>query len=128
MNRKPFTISHRVKNAILWYGTNYTFLRQDKNEYNEPVGDAEGVETIRGIYHANREGFVSLLNTEGAIVKNKLNKGILTFNSDLKVKQGDTVCIESIVHTVTAIEPVLYGDVQIATEISIEEVLNEFEI
>lgn len=128
MNRKPFAVKHRISNAILWHGSNYDFFRKTQNDYGEPVGEKLKIETVRGIYHANREGFVELLNTEGASLKSKLNKGILCYISNPLIEQGDIVYIGAIEHNVVSIEPVMYSDVQIATEISIEEVIYGGEI
>ena len=65
---------------------------------------------------------MELVNTEGASVKSKINKGILCDgDNQLTIQQGDSVTISGSEFHVTAVEPVMYSDEVIAYEISIEE-------
>lgn len=124
MNRTPIAIRHRIANACLWYGTDYNFTRAGVNDYGEPTENFELVQTICGIYHDSRKSFLELVNAESAVVKNKTNRGILCEPCEILIKQGDKVHIDSTDFYVTAVEPVKYGDVVIAMEISIEERIN----
>lgn len=124
MKRTPFAVAHSVSNLILWYGSEYEFNRPDTNEYEEPTEQEHIVEVLQGVYHASQRSFLDLLNTEGVSVKSKTNVGVLTVvSSGNNIQQGDKVAIHSSLYKVTAVEPVLYGGVKIATEISLEEVL-----
>ena len=124
MRRKAFAVSHRIHNAVMWYGKEYEFKRAEKNEFNEPTDKLELVETVRGIYHSSQQSFIDLINTEAASIKSKTNKGILCMaSSGALLKQDDTVEINLVKYKVTAVEPVMYGDVKVATEISLEELV-----
>lgn len=122
MRRKAFAVSHRIQNAVSWYGTEYKFTRNVKNEYGEPTEEPELVEIVQGIYHSSQQSFIELINTEAAKIKTKTNKGILcSSSSGSLLLQGDRVEINFVEYKITAVEPVVYGDVKVATEISLEE-------
>lgn len=122
MVRKAFAVAHRVQNAVSWYGAEYRFTRNSKNEYGEPTEEPELVEIVQGIYHSSQQSFIELINTEAAKIKAKTNKGILCLSSSGSLLlQGDRVEISSVEYRVTTVEPVMYGDVKVATEISLEE-------
>jgi hypothetical protein len=124
MNREPFVVDRKINIALKWYGSSYSFKRRQLNKYREPLGDEIDVQEIVGIYHSSQRNFIELMNTEGASVKSKLNKGIICSSKvDLEIQQGDKVVIDNIDFYVTAIEPVLYNNVVIAQEISLEELV-----
>lgn len=126
MKRQPFAVAHKINNAISWYGTNYSFQRDSVDDYGEPTGEFEVVETVQGIYHSSRKSFVELIGSEAANTKSKANKGIMCMKSDGKLlKQKDFLIVGDLKYEVTAVEPIIYCDVELAREISLEEVLNE---
>ena len=122
MKRTPFAVYRRVRLAIDWYGSDYKFKRDIKDNYGESINAYQDIQKITGIYHHSEKSFVELINVDGASVKSKINKGILCDgNSKLLIQQGDLVEIGGTLYSVTAAEPVLYGDKAIAWEISVEE-------
>lgn len=124
MKRQPFTLSHRINNAISWYGTEYAFLRNSKNDYNEPTGEPETVEVLQGIYHSSQKSFIDLIGSEAASVKSKINKGILCKPSDgTLIKQDDYIIVNSLKYKVTSIDSIVYCGIEAAKDISLEEVL-----
>ena len=124
--RKAFTIAHRISNAVRWYGLDYNFTRNVLNEFNEPSDKENIVETIQGIFHSSQKSFIELVNTEAAEVKSKSNIGILcNKSSGSDVTQGDNVVIDSVLYKVTAVEPVMYVGTPVATEISLEEMIEK---
>ncbi len=124
MKRQAFAVKHRIDNSINWYGAEYNFLRPEVNKYNEPLDSLKIVEVVNGIYHSSQQSFIELINTENASVKSKTNKGILCLESSgASIIQGDIVYIEDKKFKVTAVEPIMYCDHKVATEISVEEVL-----
>lgn len=125
MKRTPFAVRRQVNLAINWYGAKYSFYRNVKNEYGEPVGDSKLVQTVDGVYHASYYGsIVELVNSDGTSVKSKINKGITCSGSaNLALKQGDYVLINEVKYCITAVEPVFYSDEVVAYEISLEELV-----
>lgn len=125
MKRTPFAVYRKIRLVIDWYGADYSFYRKQLNSYGEPeAGDGNLVQTIRGIYHASNRSFVELVNSEGASVKSKVNKGILCSDeNEISLQQYDQVVIEGSVFFVTTVEPVLYSDEIVAYEISLEELV-----
>lgn len=127
MNRTPFTIRHKLNLLTDWYGTAFDFKRDTVDKYKEPTGALAVVQQIHGIYHASEKSFIELINTEGAAIKggSKVGKGILCgySNTNLSVQQGDKVSVAGVPNLVTAVEPIVYGDVPVAWEISLEEVV-----
>ena len=124
MRHTPIGLSHKIKQALKWYGTEYTFKRKAKNDFGEPTLDPVEIQKVLGLYHTTRKEFIALLSTDGATLKTKTNKGILcSAEVDLKIKQGDIVVTNAGRFKVAAIENLLFGDFVIAQEISIEEVI-----
>ena len=126
MARTSFALSRQIHLAVVWYGTDFSFHRQQLNEYKEPIsGQSELVQTIRGIYHSSQRSFIELINNESASVKSKVNKGILCDKAtEMLIQQGDYVTIQNSDFYVTAIEPVMYSDSEVvAYEISVEELI-----
>jgi len=123
MKRTPFAVYRKLRLVISWYGSTHEFYRRALNQYKEPEsGRGTLVQSVDGIYHATARDFVELVNTEGASVKSKINKGILCDgDNELIIQQGDSVTISGSEFYVTAVEPVMYSDEVIAYEISIEE-------
>lgn len=120
--RTPFSLRRQIQLAIQWYGIDYEFSRDVVDSYEEITGEQERIESIEGIYHATKREFIELINSEGASIKNKLNKGILCSSEDnLSIQQGDITVINNTTYRVTAIEPVLYGEEIVAQSISLEE-------
>lgn len=122
MNRTPIAVAHRVQNAINWYGYSYTFKYYGLDEFGEPSGEPLVRQIITGLYHSSERVFIELLNSEGTAVKAKSNKGILCLPEMITVEQGDLVSFKGLDFKVTACEPVLYGDIIVAKEISLEEI------
>lgn len=126
MNRTPFAVYRRIQLAIAWYGYDYAFYRDELNQYHEPTGENNLIQTVTGIYHStDRVGsLIELINTEGASIKSKINRGILcSKDNDFAIQQGDYTQIQNVLYYVTAIEPVLYSDRVVGYEISIEELI-----
>lgn len=119
--RTPFAIKRQIQLAVMWYGTEYTFERNELDQYGEPIESVVQT-TVEGIYHATGREFIELLNTEGTSVKSKISKGIVCpFNEDLNIQQGDSVIIHDVKYHVTTVEPVFYSEEVVAQEISLEE-------
>ena len=126
MRRTPFAISRQIILAVTWYGVEYSFYRNEVNSYNEPQDGANLVQTVEGIYHSSERAFIELINAEGTSVKSKVSRGILcSRNNNLTIQQDDSVEINGKPYHVTTVEPVLYGDIVVAYEISVEEVVEE---
>ena len=124
MKRTPFAVYRQINLAVNWYGAEYTFSRYSKNSYGEPTGEPSVVQAVEGIYHSANRSFIELINTEGASVKSKLNRGILcSKDNNLILDQDDIVEIQGVKHYVTAIEPVMYSNEAVAYEISLEELV-----
>lgn len=123
MNRTPIAIAHRIQNSLNWYGHEYTFSYYGVNDFNEPIGTPTERQKVVGIYHSSEHTFVELLNAEGASVKAKINKGVFCGPEELTIEQGDIVVIDGTQFKVTTHEPVIYCDVVVAREISLEEVV-----
>lgn len=124
MKRTPFAVYRKIRLAVSWYGSEYSFYRKTKNSYNEPESSGTFVQKVDGIYHSSSRAFIELINTEGASVKSKLSKGILCDgDNQLTIQQNDYVSIGNSDYYVTAIEPVMYGDEVVAYEISVEELI-----
>lgn len=122
MIHTPIAVKHRISNAVLWYGEDYDIKRAQENQYHEKSGDYEKIQTIRGIYHSDRQSFIDLVSVEGGVVKSKYVKGILCMpEPKILANQGDMVMVNDTKYFVTAVEPIQYGDVIIAMEISIDE-------
>ena len=122
--RQFHSMLHNFRRAVLWYGKGYTFYQYKKNEYGEPTDEKDEVQTVVGIYHGIVNNFLVEIAGDGATLKNKNNKGITCADTtELAVSQGDFVIINGIVYHVTAVEPILYDDVAIAQEISLEELI-----
>lgn len=128
MARTSFALGRQIHLAVMWYGTDFGFHRQQLNEYKEPIsGQSELVQTIRGIYHSSERSFIELINNESASVKSKVSKGILCDKvTEMLIQQGDYVTIQNSDFYVTAVEPVMYSDNEVvAYEISVEELVEE---
>nr|DAV98569.1 MAG TPA: hypothetical protein [Caudoviricetes sp.] len=127
MKRNPLAARHQIIHAIRWYGDDYTFKRAVTNEFGEPTGQPSTIQVIAGLYRASRKEFIEVIGNDNATLKVKNNRGILCrFDETIKVKQGDLVIIaDHWTFKVTAVEPVLIGNVVIAQDISIEEVVQE---
>ena len=128
MARTSFALGRQIHLAVMWYGTDFDFHRQQLNEYKEPIsGQSELVQTIRGIYHSSQRSFIELINNESASVKSKVSKGILCDKvTEMLIQQGDYVTIQNSDFYVTAVEPVMYSDNEVvAYEISVEELVEE---
>lgn len=127
MKRNPLAARHQITHAIRWYGDDYTFKRAVTNEFGEPTGQPSTIQAIAGLYRASRKEFIEVIGNDNATLKVKNNRGILCrFDETIKVKQGDLVIIaDRQTFKVTAVEPVLIGNVIIAQDISIEEVVQE---
>lgn len=124
MKRTPFAVYRRIQLAIAWYGSDYAFYRDELNQYQEPTGENNLIQTVTGIYHSTDRSLIELINTEGASIKSKINRGILcSKDNDLAIQQGDYTQIQNVLYYVTAIEPVLYSDRVVGYEISIEELI-----
>lgn len=127
MNRTPFTIRHKLNLLTDWYGAIFEFKRNIVDSYKEPTGDFSVVQKVSGIYHASEKSFIELINTEGAAIKggSKVGKGILCgySNVNISVQQGDIVLISTVPHQVTAVEPIVYSEIPVAWEISLEEIV-----
>lgn len=124
MKRTPFAVYRRIQLAIAWYGSDYAFYRDELNQYQEPTGENNLIQTVTGVYHSTDRSFIELINTEGASIKSKINRGILcSKDNDLAIQQGDYTQIQNVLYYVTAIEPVLYSDRVVGYEISIEELI-----
>ena len=126
MLKAAFAVKHQINNTIRWYGSKFNVLRKGVNEYGEPVEDPVAVLSFNGIYHESRQSFLDLLNTEATQVKAKTNKGILSMVDERlnDIVQGDFIDLNGAVFNVTAVEPVMFSDTQIATEVSLEEVVD----
>ena len=124
MNRTPFAVYRRIQLAIAWYGSDYAFYRDELNQYQEPTGENNLIQTVTGIYHSTDRSFIELINTEGASIKSKTNRGILcSKDNDFAIQQGDYTQIQDALYYVIAIEPVLYSDKIVGYEIPIEELI-----
>lgn len=126
MIKKAFAVKHRISNAIRWYGSEFEILRKTVNDYGEPVEEPTTVCKFNGIYHESQQSFLDLLNTEATQVKIKTNKGVLAMVDvySKEIDQGDYIILHGSEFNVTAVEPVMVSDTQIATEISLEEVVD----
>ena len=126
MVKRAFAIKHKINNAIRWYGSEFEVLRKDTNDYGEPIEESKSIFKFNGIYHESQQSFLDLLNIEAAQVKIKTNKGILTMSDVYSetIEQGDYIMFNGSQFNITAVEPVMVSDVQIATEISLEEVID----
>lgn len=124
MNRKIFSAYTKIQRLVEWYGDLYRFERDILNEYNEPTGETDFVQLVPAIYHRSSHDFVELIQSDGGTVKAKVNKGLLCGKAQKpSVQQNDKVRVNDILHFVTAVEPVLFGEEAIAWEISLEEVV-----
>lgn len=123
MNRTPLAVAHKIVIATDWYGHVYTFKRKVLDGYGEPTGENVVVQDVTGIYHSSERSFVELINTEGASVKSKVNKGLLCKAQDLLIQQRDTVVINGDDYEVTTCEPIMYSDTVVGIEISLEEIV-----
>lgn len=125
MARTAFALYRQIHLAVMWYGADFSFYRTQRNEYNEPSGEEDLAQTVRGIYHASERSFVELVNNESASVKSKVNKGIVcSRDTAVMVHQGDRVEIQGSDFYVSTVEPVLYSDnTVVAYEISVEELV-----
>lgn len=122
MLRTSFTIHRQLQLALNWYGSDYDFYRPTTNAYGEPSREGSLVQTVVGVYHSSEQNFIELLNSEGASVKAKTNKGIFCdISEELNLQQGDYVVINERTFWVTTIEPISYNDQVVAYEISLEE-------
>lgn len=122
MKKTPFAVHRKIDLAISWYGSEYSFYRKMLNSYNEPEESGTLVQKIDGIYHSSSQAFVELVNSEGASIKSKTNKGILcSADNQLSIQQKDYVMIENSEYCVAVVEPVMYGNEIVAYEISVEE-------
>lgn len=123
MRRTPLAVAHKINIALEWYGKSYTFERSLSDDYGEPTGELVVVQSVQGIYHSSERSFVELINTEGASVKTKVNKGLLCKYQEMFIQQRDIVKVNDRDYYVTACEPIYYGDVAVGVEISLEEVV-----
>lgn len=102
-------------------GKEYTFLRNQVDEYGEPIGALSNVATIKGIWHES-QSYVSLKKEEASTVRSKPSPQILVMAEDAKpIQQDDFIEVDGQRYLVTGKhDPTNLG---IAVDISLEVVV-----
>lgn len=102
-------------------GVDYTFLRDQLDEYGEPTGALSEVAIVRGIWHES-QGYVTLVSGEASTVRSKPSPQILTMAEWAKpIQQDDFIEVDGQRYLVTGKhDPTNLG---IAADISLEVVV-----
>lgn len=96
----------KIKTVILLSGETFTFYRNDKNEFNEPLLQAREVAVLKGIYHTNTS-YIGVTDGDSGSISNKvytpsilclvddnskaIKKGDYTFVGDKKIEVNDKI-------------------------------------
>lgn len=99
-------------------GLEYTFLRQNLDEYGEPLQGLTKIVTLWGLWHES-QSYVSLKKEDASTVRSKPSPQVLAIAEDAKlIEQGDLLLVGSQKYTVSGVhDPTNLG---IAADISLE--------
>lgn len=112
---------HKLHRAIEVQGIEYTFFREELDEFKEPTGASYELITVKGIWHES-QGYVTTTKAESSVVRSKTSPQILVlYQEQFPLKQGDFVMVGDTRYTVTGYnDPTNLG---IAFDISLEAVV-----
>lgn len=112
----------KVNRLILVNGKEFTFKRQKKNEFGEPIKDDFDEITVNAFFHES-SGFVSRVGSDGSTTRSKPMPSLLcTFEEGSKLKKNDTMQYKGKEYIVVEAKDV--NELGICFDVSLEEVQN----
>ena len=114
--------AYKVKREIKRSGTEYTFYRNDANEFGEPTTETVTLGVVKGLYHEQNSN-IALTTGDTTQTRTKKIPMLLCLWDDLKyivLKVGDKTEINSKVFKVTGVTNV--QEWSIVADISLEVV------
>lgn len=122
-DRKIIMQQHRVVREIERTGSNYTFKRNNKNEFGEETEEKQEVCSVKALYHATK-GYATRMIGESSIVITKGMPMLLCVKDEMsdKIMKGDIVEVNGCKHVVSDKNNV--NEYNILYDISLEVVLN----
>ena len=68
---------HKVSIMVNRYGKDYSIYRKEKNEFGELTEDKVVVSSIKGVYHEQNNGYVTIATNENSQTTPKKNQMII---------------------------------------------------
>lgn len=97
--------AYKVKREIKRSGTEYTFVRNEANEFGEPTSDTTALGSIKGLYHEQNSN-VAVTTGDTTQTRTKKIPMVLCLWGDVSpmvLKVGDTTTINGKVFKVTGV-------------------------
>ena len=119
--KTPKLQAHKIKRMIDTLGLEYTFKRDQLDQYKEPTGEKTDVANLKGIMHSSAN-YVSKSASDATIIQSKQSPQILT--NDIAAKNlniNDEVTINNKIYKVSGVTDI--NCLGLAFDISLEVVL-----